>query len=206
MAITRRRRRGVGRKLKRRIMRFGNEHAYMEKFNRRSRGIVLRALKVRLPKSSAAELAGVTTAQLRLWLKKGLELEGDRSNPMNSIFTSFRRKVKAIEAGHEADALKRIGAAAEGGGKITETKVRIKSLGQIKEREIIRTEKTLAGVWQADAWWLERTRRKMYGRDAVDEQAGKTPEEAAADIKSAADTLFNSVPLEAGDWEARADG
>lgn len=197
MAIARRQ----PRKLKRRIMRFGNEQAYMEKFNRRSRGIVLRALQARLPKSSAAELAGVTTAILRGWLKRGLELEGDSSNPYNCIFVSFRRRVKAIEAGHEREALSRIARAAQGGRKITETKIRIKSLGQIQEKEITRVEKEVGPVWQADAWWLERARRATYGRELIDTGLDRTPEEAAADIKAAADALFNSVPTEGANNE-----
>lgn len=178
-------------------MRFALDDANYERFNRRSRGIILRALKVRLPKSRAAELAGISAAILRGWLKKGLELEGDNTHPLNIIFVSFRKKVKRIEAEHEREALRRIELAAQGGGKITETRVRVKSLGQISEKEIVRVQKSLGPIWQADAWWLERTKRETYGREAVDMSRDKTPEEAAADIKTAADALFNSVPMEA---------
>lgn len=179
-------------------MRFALDDANYERFNRRSRGIILRALKVRLPKSRAAELAGISAAILRGWLNKGLELEGDYTHPINIIFVSFRKKVKTIEAEHEREALRRIELAAQGGGKITETKVRVKSLGQIQEKEIIRVQKSLGPIWQADAWWLERTKRATYGREAIDTSRDKTPEEAAADIKTAADVLFNSVPTEGG--------
>ena len=192
-AITRRRR-PQGRKLKRRVLRFALDDASYERFNRRSRGIIIRALQARLPKSRAAELAGISVAILRGWLKKGLELEGDDTHPINPIFVSFRRKVKAVEAEHEAEALRRIELAAQGGHKVTETKVRVKSLGPVQEKEIIKVQKEVSPVWQADAWWLERTKRATYGREAIDTGRERTPEESAADIKRAADALFNSVP------------
>jgi len=182
-------------------MRFALDDASYERFNRRSRGIIIRALQARLPKLRAAELAGISVAILRGWLKKGLELQGDDTHPINSIFVSFRKKVKTIEAEHEADALRRIELAAQGGYKVTETKVRVKSLGPIQEKEIIKVQKEVSPVWQADAWYLERTKRATYGREAIDTSRERTPEEAAADIKAAADALFNSVPAEGGEAE-----
>ena len=181
-------------RIKRRIVRLD---PIADKFNRRTRAIILKALKTRLPKGRAASLAGIGYPVLRSWLELGIELQGDKTKPINSVFVSFRRKVNAIEAQHEVQSLRRIELAAKGGHRILETKVRVKSLGSIKEKEITKIKKVMAPIWQADAWYLERTKRATYGREAAEQVNDRTPEEDAAAIKEAADTLFASVPLEA---------
>lgn len=200
MAITRlKRRTRRGRKIKRRIAEYhGFSH---ERFTRRTRYIVLRALEERLPLDRAAELAGMTGKMLTVWLKRGLS--DDPMLPHKELYASFRRRVIKIRSGHEKDALTRIEAAARGGRKVTETKIRVKSLGPIQEKEITRVIKQEGPKWQADAWYLERTRRGEYGRDVTDPLEDRTPEEDAAAIKKAADVLFDSVPIEGAGSEAQ---
>ena len=164
-----------------------------ERFTRRARYIVLRALEERLPMDRAAELAGITGKMLMSWMKRGLS--DDQHLPRRALYASFRRRVLKIRARHERDALIRIEAAARGGRRVTETKIRVKSLGPIQEKEITKVVKHEGPKWQADAWWLERALRREYGKDVIDPLDDKTPEESAADIKKAADVLFNSVPL-----------
>ena len=192
MAITRlKRRTGKGRKIKRRIAEYhGFSH---ERFTRRTRYIVLRALEERLPLDRAAELAGMTGKMLTVWLKRGLS--DDPMLPHKELYASFRRRVIKIRSRHEKDALIRIEAAARGGRKVTEIKIRVKSLGPIQEKEITKVVKHESPKWGADAWWLERARRKEYGREVLGEGGGGTPEEDAAAIKQAADVLFDSVPI-----------
>lgn len=175
-----------------------------ERFTRKARYIILRALEERLPMDRSAELAGLTGKQLSLWMKRGES--DDPQIPHYALYVSFRRRVLKIRARHERDALIRIEAAARGGRKVTEVKIRVKSLGPIQEKEIIKVIKHESPKWAADAWWLERAIRREYGRDVVDPTGGRTPEEDAADIKVAADALFDSVPLtEGGDWQSETE-
>ena len=175
------------------------EGMHHERFTRRARYIVLRALKERLPMGRAAELAGLTGKMLVGWLRRGES--DDTTIPHHALYVSFRRRVLKIRAQHERDALIRIEAAARGGRKVTETKIRVKSLGPVHEKEIIRVVRHEGPKWQADAWWLERALRRQYGRDIIDPTEDRTPEEDAAAIKKAADVLFDSVPLAEGDNE-----
>lgn len=189
--ITRRRR-----KIKRRvgIRRQANIH-----FTRGARYIILSALSARLPMNRAAELAGVTGKVLALWMEKGLS--DDPMLECRALYASFRRRVLKIRAQHERDALKRIEAAARGGRKVREVKVRVKSLGPVVEKEVTKVVKYESPRWQADAWWLERVKRGTYGVNATSDEQALSAEEAAASIKEAADVLFDSVPIEGGGVE-----
>lgn len=110
----------------------------------------------------------------------------------NPVHASFRRNIQRLEIAHEREALDIIKKVAIGGDTITETKVVIAADGGV---ETTRVQKEKGPVWQAAAWWLERRRQDDYGRDRGGEDY-KTSEEVAAEIKQAADAMFDSVPLQ----------
>ncbi len=153
------------------------------KFTRLVRTVVYRALEARLPVSRAVELAGISFVTYREWMKRGATGE-------EPIYTAFRRKVKTLQAQHEKNSLAIIDKIARGGYKVTETKVTLDPKGQT----ISRKRSEALPKWQAAAWFLERRHKEDYGRDPIDPLSKKTPSEIAAEIKEAADDLFNSVP------------
>jgi hypothetical protein len=111
-------------------------------------------------------------------------------DPTNTKYFNFRFRVKAVESQRELDALHVIKRAADGGYKVRKTKVKQTSKGDIEHE---RTETTLAPVWHAAAWYLERKNKGEWGRDKVIED--RTAEEFAREIKDATDALFNGIPL-----------
>ena len=118
-------------------------------------------------------------------MKKGLD-------PDNPIYKAFRAKIKSFQAQHERDALRIISKVAEGGYKKTETRI---TMGP-KGREVMRKVSEIAPTWQAAAWFLERRYKEEYGKEPFDPLSKKTPVEVAAEIKQAADSMFDSVPGE----------
>ena len=155
------------------------------KFNRRTRKIVYEGLKARIPATRVAELAGIDYSTYKGWKTKGKD---PNKHPVHAC---FRRKIQRIEIDHEREALEIIRRVAQGGDKITETKVVIAADGGV---ETTRSQKEKGSVWQAAAWWLERRHQEDYGQNRDDYEGG-SPEEVAAEIKQAADAMFNSVPL-----------
>lgn len=162
------------------------------KFNRKTRQAIYEALRARLPITRASVLAGITRQTYRDWMIKGKDPDA------YPIHNTFRKKVKEIEADAEREALRIIRKVARGNYKVFETRIETSPKGHT----ISRKTTTKAPVWQAAAWFLERRYKDEYGRDAMDELQKKTPEELAAEIKAAADTLFGSIPLEDNGNEA----
>lgn len=157
------------------------------KFNRRTRNIIYKALEARIPIKRSAELAGINYSTYNKWFNKGL-------NPDKyPVHYCFRRKVQRIQIGHERSALEIINKVAQGGEKITETKITMD--GDMNIMESTRTVKHRASVWQAAAWWLERRLPDEYAQNKG-EQDGRSIEETALEIKRTADGMFNSVPLQ----------
>lgn len=167
-------------KLRRRVVRPGRQNDW----NRRTRYIIKKALKARLPRKRASELANVSISTFNNWMKLG-EVRS------NQAFYRFREAVKKIEAENERIALEIIDNAQKGGGKITETKIKLGARG----REITKVTKTLRPQWSAAAWWLERTKPEDYNplvmakKDSVEDA-----EEIAKKIWEAVRKIDETVP------------
>lgn len=119
------------------------------------------------------------------------------TDPDLPVYKAFRAKIKSFQAQHERDALSIISKVAKGGYKKTETRITMGPKGQ----EIQRKTSTMAPTWQAAAWFLERRYKEEYGKEPFDPLSKKTPVEIAAEIKQAADSMFDSVPGEPSEGE-----
>ena len=164
-----------------------NSNLLPTKFNRRSRNIIYKALEARIPIKRCAELAGINYSTYNKWFKKGLDPDE------YPVHASFRRKIQRIQIGHERSALDIINRVAQGGEKITETKITMD--GDMNIMETTRKVKHRASVWQAAAWWLERRLPDEYAQNRG-ELDTRSAEETALEIKRTADGMFDSVPLQ----------
>ena len=144
------------------------------------------ALRNRLPLLRCSEMAGISYATYRNWMKLGKEPD---KNPLHA---RFRFRVKHIVATNEQEALDIIRTAAKGGHQVVESKV---TTG-FKGTETTRIVKTALPVWTAAAWYLERTNREEYGRDATPESQKKSAEEQAQEVRDAIRALSQTVPIE----------
>lgn len=172
-------------KRKKRITRRYVEAAGGTKFNRKTRKIIYKGFEARLPVGRVLALAGISSSTLSGWKEKGKDAE---SFPVHA---AFLKKINRIQVGHEQEALRIIGSVARGPNVVSETKITTDFDGTVSS---VVTTKEKGSVWQAAAWWLERRFPEDYGR-SVSEEEHKTPEEVAAAIHSAADMMFNSVPV-----------
>lgn len=153
-------------------------------FITKKRKLFYEVLKQRLPISRACQLAGITYSTYRNWMIRG-------KDPKNPVHQSFRAKVRQIEAGNEREALDIIRAVAKGGGKIVETKVVHGKMGGTERTRVV---KQAHPQWTAAAWYLERTMKDSYGKDAVQADKVKSADEIAKEVKDAVDALKQSVP------------
>jgi len=173
----------VGRKIKRRKGSERKTNRNKSKFTRRRKKILYGAIALGLSRQTACALAGISVEAFNQYMDYGKDKTLKK-------YKHFRKKIIALEAQREYDALEVITKCSKGGYKIKKSKIK----QGIKGMEIERTVSTLAPQWHAAAWFLERKKKDEWGRDAI--QQNKTPEEYAQEINQAAMALWNSVPTE----------
>jgi len=166
-----------GRRLKRR--KSGLDH-----ITRRKRQILYEAIRLGMTRSSACNLAGITYKTFSIFLDRGK----DKTFRKNY---RFRKKIEALEAESEKEALNVIRQASRGG--ISIKKIKVKSGLKDSFREVTTTE--LAPQWQAAAWFLERKKAKDWGRDNTGEDI-KSSEDIAREIAEAQKYVEESIPME----------
>ena len=154
------------------------------KLNRRRRKILFDALALGMTRKAACALAGISTRVFSDYMQNGQDCTLTK-------YYHFRRRVKAIEAQRQLDALQVIALAGAGGYKTKKTKLK---MGGKQGYEFEKTISTLAPQWHAAAWFLERKLKGDWGRDKVHDD--KSAEEFAREVKEAADQLFNGIPLD----------
>lgn len=177
------------RKIKRRFN-LSDPQRRRRSFTRSEKLKIYAAFKAGFPAIRVADMVGVSRSSLQKALLRGKE-------PDEKIDYAFRLQIKRIKGKQERDALKIIKDVAKGGGKVTETKITIKSQGKgktkTKGKEVQTVIKEKSPVWQAAAWMLERSYKEYCLQNRYD-ITERNIEDIAIDIKRAADKLFNSVP------------
>jgi hypothetical protein len=105
---------------------------------------------------AACDWVGINVATYHDWVERG---EGKhRSRPQNKVFVEFVDAIKKARSTAEITSVARIRKAARGGDIVSVTEV-IRPDGAVE-----RTTKYSTGAWQADAWFLERSRPRTWGR------------------------------------------
>lgn len=127
--------------------------------------MLINAITIGVPLRTASELAGVAFDTVLKWIQRG---EG-RHPTRRAIapYVQFVHALKKAEAQDQARRVARIEQAARGGQVLVEkTTTTVKPDGStVTVREV----KYSAPLWVADAWHLERTDPKHWGRrDRVD--------------------------------------
>lgn len=137
----------------------------------------------------AAALAEIHHVTVLEWIQRGEN--GHPRRPAISPYAEFAADIKKARAQDEARRVLRINQAGQGGAVIYERTITYPD-GRV-EREVKRS----GPQWQADAWWLERTRAEVYGRrekvdvrmtiqqaaQKVAEELGMTPEEVLTEAQ-----------------------
>lgn len=169
-------------------------------FTRHEKLKIYAAYKAGFPTVRVADMAGVSKSHLQKALVRG-------NDPDEKIDYAFKSQIKRIKGAQEKINLNIIREVAKGGGKITETKIQIKSYEkagkkgkkgkkakkQIEQKEVQTIIKEKGPVWQAAAWMLERAYKEYHLQSRYD-LAERNVEDVAIDIKNAVDKLFDSVP------------
>ena len=106
--------------------------------------------------STACESMGLNYNTVDEWLRKGSNKSIRGGN--SKIYKDFTKQIKKSQAIAEAGRLKRIDIAGKG-GQLIEIKVITKKDGS---QETI--QRFSLPQWQADAWFLERTRPDKFGQ------------------------------------------
>jgi hypothetical protein len=134
--------------------------------------------------TGACEADGVPRGTGFRWLQLGADPEGK-----NPAYRAFREAVTRARAIDEERRVENI-AAAGSGGFVLETVEITKPDGTVEKRE-----RRMGPDWRADAWMLERTRPKDYGRRMVlagEGEDGAIPVEVRS---SAISTLTEKLSL-----------
>ncbi len=110
---------------------------------------------------TSAEYGGITYETLRAWLRKG--------DVGEEKFSVFSAALKKAQADAEALSVGRIRQAAKGGAIIERTTITTErtSKSGMATTTTRTTERYSPPQWQADAWWLERTRDEWRRHDKV---------------------------------------
>lgn len=165
------------------IKRRKHKRGWRKAFTPKRKRILLEALRAGLTNRRAAYLAGISEVTFYDWMRRGKAGE--------PIYKKLYKKSKAIEAGLEKEALSIIRRSAMGGHEVNETKV---VLSETKGRELTTTTKKMLPTWTAAAWILERKFPDHYGKENRDPLRDKSPDDVAAEVKTALDALMTSVP------------
>ena len=126
--------------------------------------MICQALLVGVPLRQAAVLSGVSVNTVNEWLRRG---DGRDGRQASQVFATFATAIKKAQAEDQARRVARIEQAAQGGQVLVEkTATTVKPDGStVTVREV----KYSAPLWVADAWHLERTDPKHWGRrDRID--------------------------------------
>lgn len=149
--------------------------------NRRVKKIIYAALKLGLPLRRCSDLVGISTNTLNVWMDYGKDSRRKK-------FHSFRNKVLRIRIQRELDALKIIKQCGQGSFIKTDTVIK----NGLKGIETITKTTRMYPQWQAEAWFLERRRKKTYSKETIYDSSN--PDEQARKIKEAYDALKDSIP------------
>jgi hypothetical protein len=145
-----------------------------------------------IPLTHAAELAGVRATTVLEWVQRGEGRHPKRR--ATTLYAGFAAAIKKAQAQDQARRVGRIEQAARGGQVIAEktTTVTKKDGSTVTTREV----RYSTPAWIADAWLLERTDPKRWGRrDRLDhhvnrERLAKKAQELADQYGLDADALI----------------
>ena len=137
---------------------------------------IIRDLGAGVPREHAAEHAGVHRTTLFRWLARGRK---DKSGPFRDLCNA----VKKAEAEAVAASVARIRRAAQGGQVIERTTTTTTRKDGSSTTKVV--EKTTAGQWTADAWWLERRHPEEFASNR--QEAKELREQLKALLKLVAD-------------------
>jgi hypothetical protein len=152
---------------------------------------IANAVPVGVPYVKAAVMAGVSASTALEWLQRG---EGTHKRRKTPLYAEFAEAIKKAQAEDQARRVARIEQAARGGQVLAEkTTTTVKPDGTtVTVREL----KYSGPNWVADAWHLERTDPKRWGRrDRLDhhvyrERIVKKAQELSEKYGLDADTLI----------------
>lgn len=117
---------------------------------------VVTAVKAGATVVTAAQYAGIAKATVLAWLQRG---EGThRSRGQTKLYVDFVDAIRKAQAEDEIRRLARIEQAGRGGAVLSEKTLTYRDGRVLVERHYAQP------AWQADAWYLERTRPDQYGR------------------------------------------
>jgi hypothetical protein len=120
---------------------------------------IVNAVSIGVPYLQAALLAGIGQSTAMQWRQRG---EGTHRRPQTPLFVAFVEAIKKAEAEDQARRVARIEQAARGGAVVYEKEtVTEKADGS---KVTVREVRRLPPQWVADAWHLERTDPKRWGR------------------------------------------
>lgn len=156
---------------------------------------IVQAVSVGVPYLKAAMLAGVSHTTAYEWRQRG---EGRHRRRTTRLLADFADAIKKAEAQDQARRVARIEQAARGGVVIYEKTITTEKPDG--SRVTVREVKTLPPQWTADAWHLERTDPKRWGRrDRVDFHSYREQ------VHRKAHELADRFGLDADDVIARAE-
>jgi hypothetical protein len=165
---------------------------------------IVNAVSLGVPYLKAAVLAGLSPAAAYEYRQRG---EGRHPHrPASRVYVEFVEAIKRAEAQDQARRVARIEQAARG-GQITHEKTTTYPDGRV-----VREVKTLPPQWVADAWHLERSDPKRWGRrDRVDvhtyrEKVAKKAQELSEQYDLDAAELIERAERYANGLEEDDDG
>jgi hypothetical protein len=121
----------------------------------RLQAAIVKAVRGGVPYVQAAMLAGISKSTALQWRQRG---EGTHTRPQTKAFVDLVDAIKKAEAEDQARRVKRIEQAAKGGAVVYEKKT------TYPDGRVVREVRKLPPQWVADAWHLERTDPKRWGR------------------------------------------
>ena len=147
---------------------------------------IYEGVRIGMPMSRAAELAGINKNLFNMWMKRG---QSPKPYPK---FYRFINKLKQIERQREKEALEVIRNCGKGGFETKKTKIKIVGDGDNKQTTVEKTVRQSTPQWQAMAWYLERLHKKYYSREAVVDES--TTRDRAKEISDLIAEIDKTIP------------